>query len=123
LAGVAVIVVHGDIGVEPIGSAMADKNYTLVPFHAAEGLTSKQAVEVAGKKERTLRNWCVEHGIGRRVGGGTWVVSKVAPQMLLDGDRDASYRDFGVRPSFEPVRKYYERFDLGELLDLPEFAV
>ena len=32
---------------------MADRNYTLVPFHAAEGLTLKQAAEVAGKKERT----------------------------------------------------------------------
>jgi hypothetical protein len=45
--------------------------------------------------------------------------------MLLDGDVDAlaSYRDFGVRASFEPVCKYYERFDLGDLLELREFAV
>ncbi len=36
------------------------RNYTLVPFHAAEGLTMKQASIVAGKSERTVRNWCVE---------------------------------------------------------------
>jgi len=101
------------------------KSHTLVPFHAAEGLTLKEAVDVAGKSERTLRNWCVEHGIGRRVAGGTWVVSKVALAMLLDGDHDAlvCYRDFGVRAKYEPVAKYYQRLDLGDLLDLPEFTV
>jgi hypothetical protein len=80
------------------------------------GLNLQQAAAVAGKSQRTLRNWCIEHGIGRRVADGTWVVSRVALAMLLDGDLDAlaSYRDFGVRASFEPVRKYYERFDLGE---------
>jgi hypothetical protein len=59
------------------------KSHTLVPFHAAEGLTLKQAADVAGKSVRTLRNWSTDHGIGRRVAGGTWVVSKVALAMLL----------------------------------------
>jgi hypothetical protein len=121
------LVVDADIGVEPIRRApMADKrSFTLVPFHAAEGLTMKEAADVAGKSQRTVRTWCMEHGIGRRVAGGAWVVSKIALQMLLDGDLDAlaSYRDWGVRASFEPVRKYYERMDLGELLERPEFTV
>ena len=85
------------------------RKYTLVPFNAAEGMTLKQAAAVAGKSERTVRDWCAEHGIGRRVAGGTWVVSKVALAMLLDGDLDAlaSYRDFGVsarrrRPAAAP---------------------
>ncbi len=101
------------------------KSHTLVPFHVAEGLTLKEATDVAGKSVRTLRNWCTEHGIGRRVAGGSWVVSKVALAMLLDGDLDAlvCYRDHGVRASYEPVAKYYERLELAELLDLPEFAV
>jgi hypothetical protein len=99
------------------------KQYTLVPFHAAEGLTMKQAAVVARKSERTLRNWCIEFGIGRRVAGGTWVISKVALAMLLDGDLEAlaSYRDFGVRGSFAPVAAYFQRLDLGDLLALPEF--
>jgi hypothetical protein len=25
-----------------------------------------EAAAIAGKSERTLRNWCIEHGIGRR---------------------------------------------------------
>jgi hypothetical protein len=57
------------------------KNCTLVPFDAAEGLTLQQAAAVAGKSQRTLRNWCIEHGIGRRVADGTWVVSRVALAM------------------------------------------
>ena len=101
------------------------KSYTLIPFHVAEGLTLKQAADVAGKSVRTLRNWSTEHGIGRRVAGGTWVVSKVALAMLLDGDIDSliCYRDHGVRAKYEPVAKYYQRLDLGDLLDLPEFAL
>jgi hypothetical protein len=80
------------------------KNYTLVPFDAAEGLTLQQAAAVAGKSQRTLRNWRIEHGIGRRVADGTWVVSRVALAMLLHSDLDAlaSCGDFGVRPSFKP---------------------
>ena len=38
----------------------------------------------------TIRNWCIEHGIGRRVGGGPWIVSKVALETLRHykaGDR------------------------------------
>ena len=65
------------------------KNCTLVPFDAAEGLTLQQAAAVAGKSQRTLRNWRIEHGIGRRVADGTWVVSRVALAMLLHGDLDA----------------------------------
>jgi hypothetical protein len=30
-----------------------------------------------------------EHGLGRRIGGGTWSVSKVALAMFLDGDLKA----------------------------------
>ena len=66
--------------------------------------------------------WCVEHGIGRRVAGGTWKVSKVALAMLLDGDLEAlaAYRDDGVRGSWEPVAKFYRRCGLGELLERRE---
>jgi hypothetical protein len=84
----------------------------------------KEAADVAGKSQRTVRTWCMEHGIGRRVAGGAWVVSRVALGMLLDGDLEAltCYRDHGGRASYEPVAKYYQRLGLAELLDLPEFA-
>jgi hypothetical protein len=49
----------------------------------------RQAASIADKSESTLRAWCEEHGLGRRVGGGTWSVSKVALAMFLDGDLKA----------------------------------
>jgi hypothetical protein len=97
---------------------------TLVPFTAAEGLTIGEAATIAGRSERTLRNWCAEHGIGRRIAGGTWAVSKVALAMLLDGDLEAlaAYRDRGERASSAPVASYYRRCNLAELLQRPGFG-
>jgi hypothetical protein len=97
---------------------------TLVPFAGEECISIGEAASIARKSERTLRNWCVEHGIGRRIAGGTWGVSKVALMMLLDGDLEtlAAYRDDGVRGSWEPVAKFYRRCGLASLLARPEFA-
>jgi hypothetical protein len=99
--------------------------FTLRPYHVSEGLRVRQAAVVAGKSERTIRDWCARHGIGRRVAGGTLIVSKVALLALLDGDDDAlvSYRDHGVRGSYPAVAKFYERANLRDLLALPEFMV
>jgi hypothetical protein len=89
-----------------VGSATpAPRTFTLVPFTNDEAISIGKAAAIAGKSERTIRNWCIGHGIGRRVAGGTWAVSRVALAMLLDGDHDAlaSYRDHGVRGKYEPV--------------------
>lgn len=50
---------------------------------------ASQSAERAGKSPGTIRNWCIQHGIGRKVGGGQWIVSKVALAMFLDGDEEA----------------------------------
>jgi hypothetical protein len=97
---------------------------TLIPFDSREAISVKEAAARAGKSERTVRNWCAKHGIGRRIADGTWGVSKVALPMLLEG-RDqvlGAYLD-GVRASCEPVADYYRREGLGDLLKRPEFAV
>jgi hypothetical protein len=97
---------------------------TLDPFAVEERIFVKEAAAIAGKSERTLRTWCDVHGIGRRVGGGTWAVSKVALAMWLDGDLEAlaAYRDRGARKSSEPVANYYRRCNLADLLERPAFA-
>jgi hypothetical protein len=97
---------------------------TLVPFADEESISIGKAAAIAGKSERMLRYWCVEHGIGRRIAGGVWNVSKVALAMLLDGDLEAlaAYRDRGARGSSEPVAKYYRRCELAGLLERPGFA-
>jgi hypothetical protein len=97
---------------------------TLVPFADEERIVIRKAARIAGKSERTLRNWCVEHGIGRRVAGGNWAVSRVALAMLLDGDLEAlaAYRDRGERGSSEIVAKYYRRCQVAYLLERPGFV-
>jgi hypothetical protein len=95
---------------------------TLIPFAVEECLTVGQAATLTGKSQRTIRNWCVQCGIGRRI-GGAWAVSKVALQMVLEGDQDvlSTYHD-GARAQCEPVASYYRRFGLGDLLRRPEFG-
>jgi hypothetical protein len=96
----------------------------LVPFHVREAMDVEGAAVMAGRCDRTIRIWCAKHGIGRRIAGGNWMVSRVALAMLLDDDQRAlgAYLD-GARGSFEPVAAYYRRLGLGALLDRPDFAV
>ena len=81
----------------------------LKPFDPREGISLSLAAERAGKSVSTVRGWCHQHGLGRRVGGGVWVVSKVALAMFLDDDLKtlASYQA-GDRSS-HPVKMYFER--------------
>jgi hypothetical protein len=67
-------------------SNAAENRLILVPFDKRECINLKEAADVAGKSESTMRGWCEEHGLDRRIGGGTWSVSKVALAMFLDGD-------------------------------------
>jgi hypothetical protein len=99
-------------------------SHTLNPFTLEERISVKDAEEIAKVTDRTIRNWCVRYGIGRRIAGGRWAVSKVALHMLLDGDLKALavYRDNGLRRSYERVAKYYQRCGLANLLERPEFA-
>ena len=93
---------------------------TLVPFDKREAVSLPIAAEIARKSERTMRNWCVEPGLGGRI-GGHWAVSRSALAMYLDGNQDAlaAYHD-GARGHCELVAKYYRRLGLGDLLRRPE---
>ena len=100
-------------------SATLDENDTpraLIPFNKAEGVSVSVAARIAGKHERTIRLWCEQHHIGRRVGGGPRMVSRVALAMFLDGD-DAALAAYlaGDRAS-APVAAYYQRAGLSRLL-------
>lgn len=86
---------------------------TLVPYDRREGLSLGEAAGVAGKSVGTVRNWCVQHGLGRRVGGGTWIVSKVALAMFLDGDMIALAAYQAGDRSSQLVDHYFQRFKLA----------
>jgi hypothetical protein len=53
----------------------------LVPFDRREALTLRQAAEIAGRSETTVRKWAAFCDLGRRIGAGHWAVSRVALAM------------------------------------------
>jgi hypothetical protein len=85
----------------------------LIPYDPREGISLNEATALTGKKVGTIRNWCVQHHLGRRVGGGTWVVSKVALAMFLDGDVKALQAYHGGERTDPCVIAYFERLGLG----------
>ena len=95
----------------------------LKPFDAREAVPLPiAAAKIARKSERTLRNWCVEHGLGRRI-GGRWSVSRVALAMYLDGNESAlAEYHCGARAHSETVAVYYRRLGFDDLLKRPEFG-
>lgn len=85
----------------------------LVPYDPREGIGLKEAAARAGKSEATLRNWCAQYGLGRRVGGGIWVVSQVALAMFLDDDHRALSAYHGGDRASSLVKRYFERIRLS----------
>ena len=81
----------------------------LIPFDPREGISLVDAGKLAGKSVGTVRGWCVQHGLGRRVGGGVWVVSKVALAMFLDDDLKTLASYLAGDRSSHPVKMYFER--------------
>lgn len=90
--------------------------HILVPFDRREAFSLRQAAAVAGMSESTVRGWCQRSGIGRRVGGGTWKISRVALAMFLDGDERALQAYLSGARTTEAVAVYYRRLGLDEVL-------
>ena len=90
---------------------------TLIPYDSREGISLSRAAQVAGKSVSTMRSWCIQHGLGRRVGGGTWIVSRVALAMFLDGDIGALSTYLAGDRSSNLVKLYFDR--VGVPLQLP----
>jgi hypothetical protein len=95
----------------------SDERKILVPFDKRECLSLKEAADIAGRSESTMRNWCDEYGLGRRIGGGPWSVSKVALMMHLDGDRKALKAYHAGDCSDPTVIAYFKREGLGDLIE------
>jgi hypothetical protein len=84
----------------------------LIPYDRKEAFSLAHAAEVAGRSVGTIRNWCIMHSLGRRVGGGPWEVSRVALAMFLDADESALRAYHAGDRSSEIVVGYYRRLGL-----------
>ncbi|CUX31916.1 hypothetical protein [Agrobacterium genomosp. 13] len=61
-----------------------------VPMAEAEIISLKEARRRSGKDIKTIKRWCISHGIGRRPGNsGPWQISGPALEMYLNGDMEA----------------------------------
>ena len=89
-----------------------DDRKILSPFDKRECISLKEAADIAGRSESTMRNWCDEYGLGRRIGGGPWSVSRVALTMHLDGDRKALRAYHAGDRTSDLVAPYFERAGL-----------
>jgi hypothetical protein len=87
----------------------------LVPFNRKEELTPEQAAAIAGRKVRTIRLWCEQHQIGRKV-GGVLRISRVALAMYLDGDDEALRAYLAGERTSPRVTEYFRRAGLTVLL-------
>jgi predicted transcriptional regulator of viral defense system len=95
---------------------VSDERRILMPFDKRECITLRQAADIAGKSESTMRGRCEERGLGRRVGGGSWMVSKVALAMFLDGDLKALKAYHAGNRTEPTVIAYFRRVGLGDLI-------
>jgi len=80
----------------------------LHPYDPAEAFSITVAAERAGKSARTVRNWCADHQIGRRI-AGQWAVSAVALDMLLAGDHEGLQAYLAGDRSADRIVSYYRR--------------
>jgi hypothetical protein len=87
----------------------------LSPYQAAEAVTIVEAAVIARRSKRTVREWCARFDIGRRIAGGQWMVSRIALQMLLEGNKAALHAYLSGDRSSPLVTGYY----LGAGLPLP----
>ena len=88
---------------------MTELPRTLIPYDRREALALKEAAHMAGRSKSTLRSWCLNHNIGRRVGGGPWQVSRPALLMFLDNDKAALRRYHAGDRDSETVLGYFNR--------------
>jgi hypothetical protein len=89
-----------------------DDRKILSPFDKRECITLKEAAGIVGRSESTRRGWCDEYGLGRRIGGGPWSVSKAALAMFLDDDLKALRAYHAGDRTSDLVAAYFERAGL-----------
>jgi hypothetical protein len=99
---------------------MTDQDCALPPLDYRETIDVETAAKLAGVPTRTIRRWCQEHGIGRRIGGGPWRVIRPALAMLCNGDHEAlrAWRE-GDREG-KAVASYYWQYGLAPVLAAPK---
>ena len=100
---------------------MGDRKSVLVPFHKEEAMSVSDAAEFAARSQSTIRAWCEEYPIARKIVAGNWAISRVALHMLLNEDWPALAAYNRGERTLPLVAPYFTRFGLDQLSrDNPE---
>lgn len=84
----------------------------LIPWDREEAISVEEAAYAAMKSAQTVRAWARDRHIGRRVGGGTWMISHPALMMLLNDD-EAALSAYLAGERLSPlVRRYFDRLQI-----------
>ena len=83
----------------------------LHPYDPAEVIDTEEAARRAGRAQRTIREWCALHRIGRRI-AGRWCVSAPALDMFLAGDLEALAAYLAGERLSDRVRPYFDRLGI-----------
>lgn len=83
----------------------------LRPFNPVESISVAAACVRSGRSGNTIRNWCRDFGIGRKI-GGEYFVSRPALEMQLDGNEGALALYLGGQRSSEEVLRYFRMVGL-----------
>lgn len=81
----------------------------LIPWNQAEAISVSEAAFIAKRSAGTIRGWAARFHIGRRIAGGSWMISAPALLMLLDGNEAALAAYLAGEREPEPVRSYFVR--------------
>lgn len=92
---------------------MSDRRI-LSPYDPREAITVREAADTAGRSVGTIRNWCEQFGIGRKL-GAVFVVSRVALRMHLDGDVAALALYHSGERELETVQRYFATCGIPQL--------
>lgn len=86
--------------------------HVLIPWDRNEAITVDEAAFAAKKSASTIRQWCRDRHIGRRVAGGAWMVSHPALNMLLNDDTEALAAYLKGERQADRVGRYFDRLAL-----------
>jgi len=90
-----------------------DSDFVLYPYDRREAISVQEAAKIAGRPAPIIRGWCDGFAIGRKVAyGHHWSVSRIALQMLLDGESEALRKYLAGDREDPEVTHYFDRFGL-----------
>lgn len=90
---------------------------TLIPYDAREAISVRAAAKQSGRCPATIKAWCHNYHIGRRVMGGNLEISRPALAMAQEGQWKILDLYLAGDRSSPEICRFYHGLGLGNLLE------